>query len=186
MKTVYFILALLFSVSLLAQTPEERHFMDSLANRPTALIGHPIPPFAAYSVSGKPYSNYSLRNKITLINFWFEACVPCMVEMEYLNQLYSYFSKNESFQFLSFTYDKREAVERVISKHHIKFPVIPVSMDSCFSLNMNSGFPTTFISDANGKIAFFSEGGSLRSEEAQDSIKKNIYPVLERLLQKIK
>jgi hypothetical protein len=41
-------------------------------------IGKDFKPFNLTAVSGKKYTQDNLKGKITFIEFWFEACSPCI------------------------------------------------------------------------------------------------------------
>ena len=184
MKNSIIILLILFSHSVIAQLSQEevQHYIDSLSQLPTTLLGHSIPAFSNKADNGQFYSDESLKNKITFINFYYKGCPPCISEIEALNKLYSDFKTNPDFQFLSFTMDKPGQVKEFSKKYNVEYPIISVSHDSCYYLNLQSGFPTNIVSDINGKIAYYRCGGSLNPEKQKDSVRMNIYPVLERLL----
>ena len=50
--------------------------------------GTDYPAFKVVTLSGDTVTEKELRGKVTLINFWFESCAPCMAEMPALNDLY--------------------------------------------------------------------------------------------------
>src|SRR5437868_12101523 len=125
MKGFMFLLSFLVSISLSAQVPKKlyqdyktikvqnadttgvQHFFYSLDARSRTIPGHSFSSFNAYSETGKLYTKNDLIGKITFINFWFENCLPCISEMNPLNNLYQNFKDEKNFQFLSFT---RESV----------------------------------------------------------------------------
>jgi peroxiredoxin len=191
MKSTCVTISIFFSFLISAQNAKEtdslnilaKQYLDSLSKRPKTLIDKEIPPFKAYSSDGKFYSNDNLKNKITMINFWFEACAPCVAEMGALNNLFSNFKSEKNFQFFSFTFESKQNIERIRKKYDIQYPIISISNDSCYLVNFNSGFPTTIISNRSGKVAYYNCGGPLDAKSAQDSIIKNIYPVIQGLLQ---
>ena len=74
---------------------------------------------------------------------------------------------------LSFTFDSPETIEKIRAKYKIEYPVISISQNSCVTLNFRSGFPTNFISDKNGKVAYYNMGRITHA-----------YPVLEKMLKK--
>lgn len=139
---------LLFSISANGQTQKEiDKYFEELRNKPAKLIGRAIPAFKGHSMNQQFYSEDSLKNKITVLNFWFEACVGCIAEMGTLNDLYSNFKKYADFRFLSFTFEKPATIERMRKKYNIEYPVISISQDSCYILNFDGGFPANIISD---------------------------------------
>lgn len=158
--------------------------MDTLKMGGSYLIGREMNEFKAKSVSGKKYSSKSLQNKITVINFWFEACSPCLAEVEALNDLFEKFSADKKFQFLSFTFDPKESVIKFTTRHNIKYPVIILSNEECSALNFRKGYPGTVITDLSGKIIYYKIGGSIDPEVARTLIEREMYPVIEKELVK--
>lgn len=180
MKFQLSILLLLIQLISNAQSIEEinKKFLDTLKMGSTYLIGKKMPAFELKSIQGDIYSNESFKNKITFINFWFEACAPCIAEMNSLEQLYNDFNQHNNFQFLSITYDKPEAVKKLGEKYKMTYPVLSTTTDSCYYLNFRKGFPTTIIVDGNGTIAYFTSGGHTDSNLADLYFKSNVYPLL--------
>jgi thiol-disulfide isomerase/thioredoxin len=185
MKIYNFCWMLLFPVLLHAQTQQQDDkYVEILQNRFTKVIGRPVPSFNAYSITNQFYSEDSLKNKVTLINLWFEACAPCIAEMGALNDLYSKYKSNTDFRFLAFTFEKPADVERIIKKYNIEYAQIPISKDSCYVLNFKGGFPIIMISDKNGKVAYFNGGGYTDPENSSAYFLNVVYPELDRLLNK--
>ena len=120
-------------------------------------IGKPFPDFKVLDGTVE-VSNESLKGKVVLINFWFEACKPCMEEMKTLNDLYQKFEMNKNFEFISFARDNSEAIKRVQNKFSLKFKVFQVQSEECYRLNKNTGFPATMIVNRDGKIVYFTIG----------------------------
>src|SRR5688572_13442850 len=82
-------------------------------------IGKGFPAFSAHSIQGENYSDEMLSGKVVFINFWFENCPPCIAEFEALNELYKNYKNNKNFQFISFTYEKKEKAFRAAQKYGI-------------------------------------------------------------------
>lgn len=128
------------------------------------------------------YTNASLLNKVTIINFWFEACSPCITEIEPLNILYNKYKKDSSFLFLSFSTDSSKIIQKMINNFSIFYPVISVSSPDIYKYNFNLGFPTTMIVDKQGKIRYLRCGGETDLKSAKKSIETLYYPVIDTLL----
>ena len=159
-----------------------KHYFDSLANRPVTLLNRPFLPFSAYSDGGQLLSEKNLTGKITFVNFWFEACLPCRAEINPLKNLYATFKNEKDFQFLSFTYESSPAIARIKKEYNIKYPIIHLRNDSCYLLNFNSGFPTTMIIDPQGKTALYLCGGKGEELAAEKQFQNEFYPVIRKLL----
>lgn len=181
MKILRFIFVL-FSFSLCAQTPEEQRFLDTLKMGGAYLKGRSMPDFKVTSTEEIMYSRENLNGKITFINLWFEACSPCIAEMGALNDLYSRFKNDTNFQFLSFTFEKKEDVKRLAKKYKIKYPIVSTTMELCYTLNFRKAFPTLIVLDNTGKVAYLTFGGNTDPKKIKTFFETKIYPVLNELL----
>jgi thiol-disulfide isomerase/thioredoxin len=185
MKIIFISLVFLFNFSIEApcQTEEEKKFLDTLKMGGTYLLGKPFPEFELKSEKGKIYNNECFIDKITFINFWFEACAPCIAEMNALENIYQTYSQNKKFQFLSITWEKKEVIEKIVTKYRQTYQILSTSTDSCYYLNFKKGFPTNVIVNGKGEIIYFTIGGGLDPDAAEVNFKTNVYPLLNCLLQ---
>jgi thiol-disulfide isomerase/thioredoxin len=135
-------------------------------------LGKQYPVFKATSLDGQTIGEKGLVGKVTIINFWFKYCEPCVAEMDELCTLQQKFIENPAFQFISFTSDSSEDAKESVEKLKLSFPVYPISRNECYRLNFDQGFPTTIIVDKVGKIIFLKSGGSLEKEEIAQDIRK--------------
>ncbi len=115
-------------------------------------------------------SNSDLLNKVTIINFWFESCAPCIAEMEGLNKLYKKNKENKNFQFISFCTDNIETINKNLKKYAIEYSVTSIEKAKAYELNYNSGFPSTFIINSEGKVVYFSLGGPVEIKKATEKV----------------
>jgi peroxiredoxin len=123
-------------------------------------------------------SDSSLQGKVVFINFWFAACPPCISEMKGLNQLYETLKGNKDFFFLSFTSDSETVIRHTKAKYNLKYPVIRLDEAECRRLNFNSGFPLSIILNKEGKIQFFSPGGSIDENASTKEIMEVFLPLI--------
>lgn len=138
---------------------EER---DSILN---SRIGTPFINFDLTDLTGNQITEKQLQGKVTLINFWFSACAPCVAEFDDLNNLYNGFKDNSDFQFLSITFDALEDVKESIKKYKLPYTIISTSKKECGKMNFEQGYPATIIVDKQGKIRLMHSGGSLEKEK---------------------
>lgn len=158
--------------------------MDSLFRmKAKESIGKPFPTFNAV-FSGYPLTKDSLKGKVVFMNFWFEACPPCIAELEALNKLYKKFAVNPDFEFISFTYESPEKIIQLKKKYHIPYKVASINSQECYRLNQNNGFPTSIILDRDGIIYELFTGGDTDKKVAETFISGTVYQCLERLLRK--
>jgi cytochrome oxidase Cu insertion factor (SCO1/SenC/PrrC family) len=138
--------------------------------------------FSGTTTDGKIFTQESLKNKITFINFWFEHCAPCIAEIDALNNLYNKYKNNPGFQFISISFEKNEDIKRIAKKYHIEYPVISLERDKIDPLIFNLGFPTNIIVDQAGKISYMKSGSSLEKERIQQEFDKVLSKHIERVL----
>jgi len=133
--------------------------------------------FHAVDINGNSYSNDSLINKITFINFWMENCAPCLAEFGVLNELFNKYKDDKRFLFISFTYESKENALRVVNKYNLQYPVICLDREDIYRLNFTLGFPTNLISDRSASIKFIKCGGFDKMEKAKEEF-ENVYSKL--------
>ncbi len=126
------------------------------------------------SLDKKEFNSRSLKGKITLINFWFEACEPCVAEFSALNKIYTKCRTNKKLELVSFTFESHVDALKIAKKYFIEYPVICISKDDCYKLNFNHGFPTNIITDSLGKVAYLSVGGPIDSIEVEKNLNNTI------------
>lgn len=93
MKKTILILTIIFTFATFTKAEEERI-------RPTVHLNKAVPKFSGVSLSGRTWTNDSLKGKVTLIAFWAIGCGPCMYEINYLNNLNLKY-KDKDFQLIS-------------------------------------------------------------------------------------
>jgi len=155
-KLFYIILFFMVFLSSYAQVifPINTQQMDSISQQ---IVGKVYPEFTLTNTNGDTITEQGLKGKITMINFWFESCAPCIFEMDALNQLISKFINNPDFQFLSFTVDSHEAVKQAVKKLGITYDVYPITPEESQRLFCTS-YPTNLIIDQYGKVAYIKSG----------------------------
>ena len=156
--------------------PVKIHKMDSLyqvsERKIQENVGKQFPQFNAVTLNGETFTESNLKGRVTLINFWFEYCSPCIAEFDALNNLFIHYNGNKKFQFLSFTSDTEQSAKLSVEKYHLLFPVLCIPEAECFRLNFNSGFPTSIIVDETGKILVIKSGGSIDKTVIEPEIQK--------------
>ena len=110
MKLLFSPICLLITCLSFAQTPafddiDDSLFLKQFYPAAYAQIGHPFQKFS-FTENGKTFNNDSLKGKVVFINFWFEACHPCILEMDALNELFEKLKDNKDFMFVSLSIDK--------------------------------------------------------------------------------
>ncbi|WP_165024934.1 TlpA family protein disulfide reductase [Dysgonomonas sp. ZJ279] len=133
-------------------------------------IGKQYPQFSTVTLGGNRITEQILFEKVTVVNFWFQSCAPCIAEFEALSALYYKYKDNPKFQFVSFTFDSPEEARISIQKYQIPYVVCSISKEECYRLNLSSGFPTNLVLDKEGKVIYFKTGGNIYQSEVEKDI----------------
>lgn len=184
MKPLLTILLLHFFFMLIAQPKDDgKNFYEQLLAKQAAAIGKPFPQFETYD--GKVLvNNETFKGKTVFINLWFEACSPCIAEMEGLNKLYNKIKDSQQVAFVAFTFEKPERIGKLKKKYDLQYPVVFISGKDCFRFNQGCGFPTNIILNSDGKISYVKSGGPTDKEKATEYLMTECYPKILGLLQK--
>ena len=168
MNKVFLIVFISFSTEVFSQYPL---LLDSVMSKAFSPDGYSntkirFKNFYNNDLNNRVYTEDSLKNKITFINFWFEGCAPCVAEFDALNSLYDKYRSNQYFQFISFTFESKENALRIAEKYNLKYPILCLKKEIIYQLIFNLGFPTNIITDKIGEIRLIRCGGSPEKEKA--------------------
>ena len=72
-----------------------------------------------------------LSGKVTVLNFWFTHCVPCVAEFSSLNKLAQDYA-GKDVRFISFALDKKAVLDTFLISHPLNYTIIPFSGDIDF------------------------------------------------------
>ena len=102
----------------------------------------------------------TLKNNITIINFWALWCAPCVKEMPILKELSETLDNNSTILFINQdNFKDYNRVENFIEKIDINKTNVLVDVDMQSNKNfMLRGIPTTLIVDKMGKVLWRIEG----------------------------
>jgi len=141
-----------------------------------------LPEFELLTMDGELINNESFKGKITVINFWFAACPPCIAEIPGLNTVSKKYSPDEV-SFIAASTDSYDEMERFLKKKgSFGFEIAPNASDIFFkTFHIQSGFPTTIIVDEEGIIQYFISGG-LADFRAARKIRKKLCSALDKML----
>lgn len=184
MKKILFSILLIISINAACQFPllNDTSMSGALSSGGFRDSKKDFEYFRIVATDGKLYTNDSLKNKITFINFWFEGCAPCIAEFDALNNLYEKYKKNKDFQFLSFTFETTGDIIRIAKEYNLEYPILSVGREDIYKLIFNLGFPTTMLTDKLGKIRYIKCGGSPDKETAEEIVDSLYLKEIELLL----
>lgn len=120
-------------------------------------VGNPAKTFDLVDYDGNRVTSEGLEGKITVVNFWFKECKPCIQEMPELNELVSAFKENENVQFLAFSLTEKDRLPSFFEKHSFDYRIIPDSHSYAREYGI-TGYPTNMIIDQKGNVAFLKTG----------------------------
>jgi peroxiredoxin len=156
---------------------------DALARRGNAWVGKRYPAFAVKD-GEKMLTNKAFEGKVVFINFWFQACLPCIAEFDGLGQLAEGLKDNKDFAFLSFTFETPETINEVTKQYGLKFQSFSLPKEQCEKLNFNLPYPVNIIIDKKGVVKKVFVGGHTFKEEATRFIQTGILPHIREELSK--
>jgi thiol-disulfide isomerase/thioredoxin len=122
---------------------ENNSFIRSLMNKP-------IKKFSLTDLENKNCDSEKLKGKIVVMNFWFTACKPCILEMPHLNKLVEE-NKNNPVVFIAPAPEEVPQIRRFLKKYSFDYNIIPASLGYITDLNVES-FPTHLVIDRKGII----------------------------------
>lgn len=156
-----------------------------LKNEHKCYVGLTPPKFTAHTLEGDSISSDQLHGQITVINFWFTSCPPCIAEMPGLLEVSQEY-KDQPVRFIAVATDKKKAIHRFIDRRgNFGFEVIADRPDLIFDVfEMKSGFPTTLILDQNGIIINYFSGG-FTDFRASRRIRKKLNKSIDLALSKL-
>ena len=147
-----------------------------------------FPSFTGKDLDGNEVNSDELfsKNKVTVMNFWFTTCKPCVGELGDLEDLNKELAEKggQVVGVNSFTLDgnKDEVADAkdVLSKKGVTYKNIWFKSDSeagKFTSNLFS-FPTTYVIDQNGNIVGDPIVGGISSAEQREALNKQIEQAL--------
>ena len=116
----------------------------------------------------KSISIGSLNKKLYIVNFWATWCLPCLVEIPHLVELYNSYPKKDIL-ILGISMDKnKNIVKQYLNRNPLPFPIGMYKNEYQRIFGSISGIPTTYFYDENFNLVHISEGYS--SKEVFDNI----------------
>ncbi len=126
--------------------------IEYLKSNHTLLNGVQLPPFSIADTSGLIISNESFKGKMTLLNFWFIGCPPCIEEMPSLDKIHEIF-KEENFEIISVCTDSKSDLEEFLKDHQIPYRVAADGRELLEKVfQWPFGYPSNVLIDEKGKV----------------------------------
>jgi peroxiredoxin len=136
----------------------------TIPNRSTSnvSVGKQMIPFKAADLSGNTISNETFKGRIYVLNFWFVACKPCMMEIPELNEMVKKY-KDKNVKFIALALDNADVIKKFIGNTAFNYTQIPeAKVITMQDMGINI-FPTHVIVDENNKVIYMTSGYSPRT-----------------------
>ena len=122
------------------------------------LIGAQLPEFVATTLDGKTIDKNYFEDKVSVINFWFEGCHACELEMPVFNKFVDRY-KGQDVNFLAIGLNSPKDIKDFLQRSPFNFDHIaygePIIKDT---FKMAWGYPITFVADNDMKIVSIFRG----------------------------
>jgi thiol-disulfide isomerase/thioredoxin len=115
-----------------------------------SLLDKPLKSFILTDLHNKKWISEELKGKVVVINFWFTACKPCILEMPHLNKLVAD-NKENPVVFIAPAPENEIQIKKFLKKYNFDYSIIPSSLDYITELGVEN-FPTHIIVDKAGII----------------------------------
>jgi thiol-disulfide isomerase/thioredoxin len=130
-----------------------------------AFKGCKAPDLNCTSIDNVSINSKDLRGKVTVLNFWFTHCKPCVAEFASLNKLVDTYRANDV-QFISLAIDKKAVIDTFLASHPLQYAVVPGATSIMADFKISS-YPTNIILDKDWRVVQIITGG----EGEQDNLK---------------
>ncbi|MDH5696082.1 MAG: TlpA family protein disulfide reductase [Dehalococcoidia bacterium] len=138
----------------------------------TPKIGEPAPDFQFQSSAGQATSLSDLKGKPVLINFWQIRCLPCRVEMPYIQQVYNEWQEKGLILLAINIKESPSQIEQFMQSQELSLPVLLDSEGSIAERYGIRAIPATFLIDRDGIIQDIKFGPFQSKAEIESSLDK--------------
>jgi peroxiredoxin len=111
----------------------------------------------AKDMQGNKVDSKNWKGKIVVINYWFIACKPCIMEIPELNELVTEFKNDSDIVFVAIGLDPKYQIKEFIKSNPYEYILLPDG-NGLKGTNTIRGYPTNLILDRNGKIHYYQSG----------------------------
>ncbi len=112
--------------------------------------------FNITDIDGNQYKLDDLKGKVIVMNYWFSACRPCVLEMPELNKLVEKY-RGKDVVFLGLTYHVKANIKRFLQNFEFNYHLIPEAQIEIHN-NHVKVYPTHIVIDQDGYIVLREEG----------------------------
>ena len=169
---------------LMPETPDGTVSVPAENGKPIEQNSNPFPAFEGKDLDGNPVKSDELfsANAVTVVNFWFTTCNPCVGELAELDALNKELAKKGGalIGVNTFTLDGDEAAiseaKDVLAKKGVTYQNVYFDSDGeagKFTTNIFA-YPTTYVVDRNGNIVGDPIVGAITEKTQAETLQKLI------------
>ena len=173
---------------LMPETPDGTVSVPAENGKPIEQNSNPFPAFEGKDLDGNPVKSDELfsANAVTVVNFWFTTCNPCVGELSELDALNKELAKKGGalIGVNTFTLDGDEAAiseaKDVLAKKGVTYQNVYFDSDGeagKFTTNIFA-YPTTYVVDRSGNIVGDPIVGAITEKKQAETLQKLIDQVL--------
>jgi peroxiredoxin/outer membrane lipoprotein-sorting protein len=140
-----------------------------------ALVGTAAPDFTLADTAGHPVNLHDLRGKVVVVDFFATWCPPCRAEMPVLQQMQTDLSGRGLVVLGLDVGEDAETVAAFAREQRYTFPLLLGAEPDVSATYFVEAYPTTFIVDRRGRIAYRDLGG-----ESPDKLRTAVGAALKR------
>lgn len=138
-------------------------------------VGTPMPEWRMTDTEGKKHSSQNFRGRLLLLDFFFQTCQPCVAAIPTIQRMQQTYGP-QGLQVLAIDpIDKNaDKLNQFKAEKGISYPFLFATEMERAAFGVNS-YPTVYLVDAHGKIAFVHSGYSNDfSQKLEAAIKSNL------------
>ncbi len=169
---------------LMPETPDGTVSVPAENGKPIEQNSNPFPAFEGKDLDGNPVKSDELfsANAVTVVNFWFTTCNPCVGELSELDALNKELAKKGGalIGVNTFTLDGDEAAiseaKDVLAKKGVTYQNVYFASDGeagKFTTNIFA-YPTTYVVDRSGNIVGEPIVGAITEKKQAETLQKLI------------
>ena len=169
---------------LMPETPDGTVSVPAENGKPIEQNSNPFPAFEGKDLDGNPVKSSELfaANTVTVVNFWFTTCKPCVGELSELDALNKELAKKGGalIGVNTFTLDGDEAAiseaKDVLAKKGVTYQNVYFDSDGeagKFTTNIFA-YPTTYVVDRSGNIVGDPIVGAITEKKQAETLQKLI------------
>ena len=121
--------------------------------------GQPLPAFRLTDLDGHVIDNAALRGHVTLVNFFFATCAPCIQETPVLT---AYAKAHPQMHVLAVTFDDAKTARNYVATRHFSWPVLVDGMPFTQAMGVNT-YPTMALVGADGRLLDMRSSSAIQS-----------------------